>query len=97
MSCLIYNFRYHDDPYLIPLSNFRKRSYALSAEAGRKAAAWIRDEHSILFTMREWDPASKKKTPYFNADPKIDAFAPKPIYNDTSKVITHTCDCLHPT
>ncbi|KAJ8727118.1 hypothetical protein PYW08_015515 [Mythimna loreyi] len=80
------HYKYHDDPYLIPLSNFRKRSYALSAEAGRKAAAWIRDEHAELFTTREWDPPSKNKTPYFNADPIIEAFAPKPIYNDASKV-----------
>nr|XP_049696838.1 protein PTCD3 homolog, mitochondrial [Helicoverpa armigera] len=80
------HYKYHDDPYLIPLSNFRKRAYALSAEAGRKAAAWIRDEHAELFTTREWDPPTKMKTPYFNADPKIEAFSPKPIYNDASKV-----------
>lgn len=78
--------RYHDDPYLIPLSNYRKRAYALSAEAGRKAAAWIRDEHASLFNTREWDPPSKLKTPYYNADPIIDAFEPKPIYNEESKV-----------
>lgn len=71
---------------MIPLSNFRKRSYALSAEAGRKAAAWIRDEHADLFTNREWDPPTKVKTPYQNADPMIEAFSPKPIYNDESKV-----------
>ncbi|CAG9792120.1 unnamed protein product [Diatraea saccharalis] len=80
------HYKYHDDPYLIPLSNFRKRAYALSAEAGRKAAAWIRDEHAEWFTTREWDPPGKMKTPYFNADPIIDAFAPRPIYNDESKV-----------
>ncbi|XP_013185888.2 small ribosomal subunit protein mS39 [Amyelois transitella] len=80
------HYKYHDDPYLIPLSNYRKRAYALSSEAGRKAAAWVRDEHADLFTTREWDPPGKMKTPYFNADPKIEAFAPKPIYNDESKV-----------
>ncbi|XP_032512042.2 small ribosomal subunit protein mS39 [Danaus plexippus] len=80
------HYKYHDDPYLIPLSNFRKRSYALSAEAGKKAAAWVRDQHPELFTTREWDPPMKMKTPYFNADPHIEAFAPKPIYNDESKV-----------
>ncbi|XP_075972245.1 small ribosomal subunit protein mS39 [Anticarsia gemmatalis] len=80
------HYKYHDDPYLIPLSNFRKRAYALSAEAGRKAAAWIRDEHADLFTTREWDPPTKMKTPYFNADPHIPAFGPKPIYTDESKV-----------
>ncbi|CAH0397568.1 unnamed protein product [Chilo suppressalis] len=80
------HYKYHDDPYLIPLSNYRKRAYALSAEAGRKAAAWIRDEHAELFTTREWDPPGKTKTPYFNADPKIDAFTPRPIYNDESTV-----------
>ncbi|KAL0839744.1 hypothetical protein ABMA28_016385 [Loxostege sticticalis] len=80
------HYKYHDDPYLIPLSNYRKRAYALSAEAGRKAAAWIRDEHASLFNTREWDPPSKLKTPYYNADPIIDAFEPKPIYNEESKV-----------
>ncbi|XP_050672303.1 protein PTCD3 homolog, mitochondrial [Leptidea sinapis] len=80
------HYKYHDDPFLIPQSNYRKRAYALSAEAGRKAAAWIRDEHSSLFTTRQWDPPIKMTTPYFNADPRIDAFAPKPIYNDESKV-----------
>ncbi|CAH0721551.1 unnamed protein product, partial [Brenthis ino] len=80
------HYKYHDDPFLIPLSNYRKRAYALSAEAGRKAAAWIRDEHADLFTTREWDPPMKMKTPYFNADPQIEIFAPKPIYNDESKV-----------
>ncbi|VVC91677.1 unnamed protein product [Leptidea sinapis] len=79
------HYKYHDDPFLIPQSNYRKRAYALSAEAGRKAAAWIRDEHSSLFTTRQWDPPMKMTTPYFNADPRIDAFAPKPIYNDESK------------
>lgn len=86
-NCNIQCYRYHDDPYLIPLSNFRKRAYALSAEAGRKAAAWIRDEHAELFTTRVFDPPTKIKTPYSNADPKIEAFSPKPIYNDESKVI----------
>ncbi|XP_064073297.1 small ribosomal subunit protein mS39 [Vanessa tameamea] len=80
------HYKYHDDPFLIPLSNFRKRAYALSAEAGRKAAAWIRDEHANLFTTREWDPPMKMKTPYFNADPQIPAYAPKPFYNDESIV-----------
>ncbi|XP_047545960.1 protein PTCD3 homolog, mitochondrial [Vanessa atalanta] len=80
------HYKYHDDPFLIPLSNFRKRAYALSAEAGRKAAAWIRDEHANLFTTREWDPPMKMKTPYFNADPQIPAYAPKPFYNDESTV-----------
>lgn len=79
-------YRYHDDPYLIPLSNYRKRAYALSAEAGRKAAAWVRDEHADLFTNREWDPPGKKITPYINADPKIDIYSPKPIYTEETKV-----------
>ncbi|KAI5641169.1 pentacotripeptide-repeat region of PRORP domain-containing protein [Phthorimaea operculella] len=80
------HYKYHDDPYLIPLSNYRKRAYALSAEAGRKAAAWIRDEHADLFTQRTWDPPMKMKTPYLNAEPFIDAYSPKPIYNDETKV-----------
>ncbi|KAG7305494.1 hypothetical protein JYU34_009563 [Plutella xylostella] len=78
------HYKYHDDPYLIPLSNFRKRAYALSAEAGRRAAVWIRDNHAELFNMREWDPPAKMKTPHYNADPRIDAYAPKPIYTSES-------------
>lgn len=57
------HYKFHDDPYLIPSSNFAKRSYALAQEAGRKAAIWVKQEHSDLFQHR-------------NAEPFIEAFAP---------------------
>ncbi len=39
--------KFADDPFLTPLSSLTKRSYALSKEAGRKAAAYIRDEYPV--------------------------------------------------
>lgn len=67
------HFKYHDDPFLIPVSNVAKRSYALAQEAGRKAAMWVRAEHSDLFQHMEMDPA-------------IEAFIPKVVYNENSNV-----------
>jgi len=56
-------FRFHDDPFLIPFSSNAKRSFALSQEAGRKAARFIRDDNADLFQHR-------------NAEPFIEAFSP---------------------
>ncbi|KAG0712519.1 Protein PTCD3, mitochondrial [Chionoecetes opilio] len=50
------HYKYSDDPYLAPHSNLTKRSYALSKEAGRKAARWVREEHPKLFSHRPEDP-----------------------------------------
>lgn len=46
------HYKYHDDPYLIPMSNISKRTYAMAQESGRKSAKWIRQEHSELFQVR---------------------------------------------
>lgn len=67
------HYKYHDDPYLIPYSNFTKRSYALSQESGRKAAQWIRQQHADLFQHKV-------------AEPFIEAFVPKPVYTEESEV-----------
>lgn len=64
------HFKYHDDPYLIPLSNNNKRIYSLAQESGRKAARWIRDENPELFQHRE-------------AEPPIEVFFPKAQYDET--------------
>lgn len=45
------HYKFHDDPYLIPMSNISKRSFAMAQEAGRKAAKWIRQEHKELFQV----------------------------------------------
>lgn len=50
------HYKYHDDPYFIPTSNSAKRTYALAQESGRKAALWIRKEHSDLYDHRIADP-----------------------------------------
>ncbi|CAB0010601.1 unnamed protein product [Nesidiocoris tenuis] len=43
------HYKFHDDPYLMPYSNPNKRAYALSQEAGRKAALW----HKVADPMIE--------------------------------------------
>jgi pentatricopeptide repeat domain-containing protein 3 len=45
------HFKYHDDPYLAPMSNVGKRTFALAMESGRKSAKWVRQEHSKLFQV----------------------------------------------
>ena len=67
------HFTFHDDPFLIPLSNSAKRSHALAQEAGRKAAKWIKDENWQLFQHQ-------------NAEPFIDAFVPKQQLKDATPV-----------
>ncbi|XP_063221190.1 small ribosomal subunit protein mS39 [Bacillus rossius redtenbacheri] len=67
------HYKYHDDPYLIPTSNISKRTFALAKESGRKAAFWIRQENPFLFQHRE-------------ADPPIQAFYPKPVFDENSDV-----------
>lgn len=81
-----YHYRYHDDPYLYPLSNIKKRIYALSQESGRKAAQWVKQEHRDLFLYTESDPPLKQRSMYQNAEPPIEAFIPKAIYNEDSVV-----------
>lgn len=45
------HYKYHDDPYLIPMSNVGKRTFAMAQEAGRKAAKFIREEHRDVFKV----------------------------------------------
>lgn len=71
------HYKYHDDPYLIPMSNIGKRTFALAKEAGRKAAIWVRQEHSDMFQHQ-------------NADPPIAAYAPQMVYSDDSEVDAKT-------
>ncbi|RZC40303.1 PTCD3 -like protein, mitochondrial, partial [Asbolus verrucosus] len=75
------HYKYHDDPYLIPMSNSGKRTFAMAQEAGRKAAHWIRREHADLFQHKE-------------ADPPIEAFMPPMIYNEQSEVVVDDLQTL---
>lgn len=45
------HYKYHDDPFLIPMSNIGKRTFAMAQEAGRKAAKWIKQEHQDFFMV----------------------------------------------
>ncbi|CAH0552989.1 unnamed protein product [Brassicogethes aeneus] len=67
------HYKYHDDPFLIPMSNVGKRTFAMAQESGRKAAHWIRKEHADLFNHRE-------------CEPPIETFFPKITFNKNSKV-----------
>ncbi|XP_011871235.1 PREDICTED: protein PTCD3 homolog, mitochondrial [Vollenhovia emeryi] len=71
------HYKYHDDPYLAPLSKISNRSYALAKESGRKTAMWVRQEHPDLFQHKV-------------ADPEIKAFVPLPVYTEESKVTEET-------
>lgn len=48
------HYKYHDDPFLIPMSNIGKRTFAMAQESGRKSAKWVRQEHSFLFQVSEF-------------------------------------------
>ncbi|XP_059473454.1 small ribosomal subunit protein mS39 [Neocloeon triangulifer] len=67
------HYKYHDDPFLIPLSNIGKRTFALAKESGKKAAQWIMAQNAELFNAR-------------TADPAIPAFLPKLVFTPDSKV-----------
>lgn len=44
-------YKYHDDPYLLPRSIYEKDSFALAQESGKRTAQWIRNEHRELFNV----------------------------------------------
>lgn len=69
------HYKYHDDPYTIPVNNAQKRSYALAQESGRKAAQWIKATHANLFQHKV-------------AQPPIEIFSPKLVYNEEEPVST---------
>lgn len=76
------HFRFHDDPFLIPNTNFEKRTYSLSKESGRKAAHWVLNTHPELFLANTSD------------DPVIKAFLPEEHYTEESEVSEQTLDEL---
>ncbi|XP_076678408.1 small ribosomal subunit protein mS39 isoform X2 [Andrena cerasifolii] len=66
-------YKYHDDPFLMPLRKTECRLYALSYESGKKTAMWVHKEHKDLF-------------PKDLSDPKIREFQPLIDYTDKSQV-----------
>lgn len=45
------HYKYHDDPYLMPTSLYSREQFALSQEAGKQAAKWIKSEHADLYNV----------------------------------------------
>ncbi|XP_076295611.1 small ribosomal subunit protein mS39 [Lasioglossum baleicum] len=86
------SYKYHDDPYLIPMKRSDYRIYALSYESGRDTAMWIHKEHANYF-------------PKDLSVPRIKAFVPPVAYKDKSQVSeeiflqavaeTNVSDALH--
>ena len=64
------NYRYHDDPWLIPYKIGSKRDYSLAKESGRKSAHFIMSQHPDLFDHNR-----------IEAEPPITAFQPRVSYN----------------
>lgn len=64
------DYKYHDDPWLIPYKNNNKRDFTLSKESGRKAARYIMNQHPDLFEQNR-----------IEAEPPITAFQPRAKYN----------------
>ncbi|KAH9389686.1 Pentatricopeptide repeat domain [Tyrophagus putrescentiae] len=64
------HYKYLDDPYLTPISNFDKRTFSLAKEAGRKAAHYFFDKYPEYF-YRDL------------SEPKIEAFTYKEIFDDS--------------
>lgn len=50
------HYQYHDDRYLIPYSNQRRKAYALSEESGRSAAKWLHKKYADLFKYSKGEP-----------------------------------------
>lgn len=45
------HYKYHDDPYLTPVSLFSREQYALSYESGKQTAQWVKQQHAELFNV----------------------------------------------
>ena len=43
------DYKYHDDPFLIPYNSIQKRDYILAKDGGKKAARYVLDNHPELF------------------------------------------------
>ncbi|KAL7288107.1 hypothetical protein TKK_0017892 [Trichogramma kaykai] len=67
------DYKYIDDPFLIPNSLSKKRTYSLSRESGKKAAMWILQQHPDLLTSEL-------------SEPLIEAFLPPKKYESKDQV-----------
>lgn len=45
------HYKFIDDPFLIPLTGANKFRFALAMESGRRAARWVKQQHSNLFEV----------------------------------------------
>uniref|UniRef100_A0A0K2UUD3 Uncharacterized protein n=1 Tax=Lepeophtheirus salmonis TaxID=72036 RepID=A0A0K2UUD3_LEPSM len=72
------DYRFHDDPYLIPYNHISSRDYVLGKEAGKAAARFVFEHHPQLFTENRIEMV-----------PKIPSFLPK-VRVDPKKVTHET-------
>lgn len=67
------HYKFHDDPFLTPMSNLAKRTYALSKESGRMAARYFLEKYPHLFYRDD-------------AEPKIPRFSYSDSFTDATQV-----------
>eukprot|EP00095_Tigriopus_kingsejongensis_P007685 maker-scaffold1144_size59710-snap-gene-0.12 protein:Tk07685 transcript:maker-scaffold1144_size59710-snap-gene-0.12-mRNA-1 annotation:"GF11198" len=66
------DYRYHDDPYLIPYHSTRKRQYMMAKQGGKSAARYVLDRHPELFNQN-----------LIESVPKIQEFMPRAIFDES--------------
>jgi pentatricopeptide repeat domain-containing protein 3 len=59
------DYKFHDDPFLIPYNSMQKRDYLLSKQGGKRAARYVLNQHPELFNKNliEMDPVIKRLLP----------------------------------
>ena len=69
-DCTAPQYKFHDDPWLIPYKTIAKRDFILAKESGRKAARFIMNKHPDFFEQNR-----------IVADPPQHALLPRARYN----------------
>ena len=63
------DYKFHDDPYLIPYNSMRKRDFVMAKEGGRKSARYILDKHPELFMNNL--VSARATNPYKGSDTSV--------------------------
>ena len=59
------DYKFHDDPFLIPYNVVQKKDYLLSKQSGKRAARYVLNQHGDLFNKNliEMEPKIKSLLP----------------------------------
>ena len=75
------DYKYHDDPFLIPYNSNDKKEYILAKDGGQRAARFVLDNHPELFVDN-----------LIYDEPKVRY---KKYVQSYDNGIFHLCNCLH--